>query len=63
LDAEKLQVLFIKGENSNYIIDDDKRLIRNYYPNAVIKTIANAGHWVQAEQPKEFFNTVIGFLK
>jgi pimeloyl-ACP methyl ester carboxylesterase len=63
LNAEKLQVLFIKGENSNYIMDDDKRLIRNYYPNAVIKTIANAGHWVQAEQPKEFFNTVIGFLK
>jgi pimeloyl-ACP methyl ester carboxylesterase len=63
LDSEKLNVMFVKGENSNYIIDDDKRLIRNYYPNAVIKTIANAGHWVQAEQPKEFFNTVIGLLK
>jgi pimeloyl-ACP methyl ester carboxylesterase len=62
-DAEKLNVLFIKGENSNYILEDDKRTIRNYYPNALIKTIANAGHWVQAEQPKEFYNSVIEFLK
>ena len=62
-DANKLNALFIRGENSDYITDDDKRLIRTYYPNAIIKTIENAGHWVQAEQPTEFFNVVTNFLK
>lgn len=61
-DANKLNVLFIRGENSKYILEDDNRLIRTYYPNAIIRTITNAGHWVQAEQPKQFYEMVLEYL-
>ncbi len=58
----KMKVLFISGEKSDYITDDDKRLIRTYYPTAIVKTIENAGHWVQAEQPRVFYETVLNFI-
>ncbi len=57
------KVLFVKGESSAYISDEDKRLIRIYYPNAIIRTIQGAGHWVQAEQPTAFYETVVAFLE
>lgn len=48
------EVLFIKGANSRYIIDEDMELIFNLYPNAKIETVANAGHWVHAENYEGF---------
>ncbi|MGI8893448.1 MAG: alpha/beta fold hydrolase [Bacteroidia bacterium] len=57
------QTLFINGENSNYITDKDKEIIHHHFPNSQIKSISGAGHWVHAEKPKEFLNTVIVFLK
>jgi len=62
-DSQNLKVLFIKGANSNYIEDFDKKIIREYYSNAIIKTIENAGHWVQAEQPEIFFEITNSFLQ
>lgn len=54
--------LFIKGAQSNYIKDDDAVNIQKQFPKAKIKTIENAGHWVHAEQPAAFFDTVKQFL-
>ncbi|MDQ1769665.1 alpha/beta fold hydrolase [Labilibaculum sp. A4] len=51
-------VLFIRGEKSNYISDNDHNLIRTIFPKAEITTIPNAGHWVHAEQPKLLVKTV-----
>src|SRR5690606_9747019 len=50
--------LFIRGEKSNYILDEDFELIKAHFPQAQIKTIANSGHWLHAENPKMFFSTV-----
>ena len=50
--------LFIKGGRSSYIGDTDKKIIQHHFPNAELKTIENAGHWVHAEQPTSFFNEV-----
>lgn len=51
-------VLFIRGEKSNYVTDNDHSLIRTIFPKAEITTIPNAGHWVHAEQPKLLVKTV-----
>ena len=56
-------VLFIGGGLSGYIEAADEILIHRHFPEAEIKTIAGAGHWVHAEKPKEFFDLVRAFLK
>jgi pimeloyl-ACP methyl ester carboxylesterase len=42
---------FVKGQKSNYITPQDEALISKQYTNSEIITIANAGHWVHAENP------------
>jgi esterase len=49
---------FIKGNNSHYISDNDLALIHEFFPKAIIEPIENAGHWVHAEQPKEFLRVL-----
>lgn len=55
-------ILFIRGEKSNYITDNDHNLIRTIFPKAEITTIPNAGHWVHAEQAKLLVKTVEYFI-
>ena len=55
--------LFIRGGNSNYILDSDIEGIHNHFPKAVINTISNVGHWLHTEKPHEFFEMTINFLK
>lgn len=54
--------LFINGAESDYITAEDKPLIKEHFPQATIKTIQNAGHWVHAENPEEFYKAVIQFI-
>jgi esterase len=54
--------LFIKGERSNYIKEEDEQLIKKHFPEAVITGIPKAGHWVHAENKKAFFEAVMHFL-
>ena len=55
-------VLFIKGEESNYICADDHKLIRTIFPYAEITSIPKAGHWVHAEQADLLVKTVNYFI-
>jgi esterase len=55
--------LFMRGEKSNYIKDEDWKDILRMFPNAELKTIAGAGHWIQAEQPQAFLESLMEFLK
>jgi len=55
--------LFLRGDKSDYILDSDFETIYHHFPSASIKTIKNAGHWLHAENPKEFFSTVLDFIK
>src|SRR6056297_1932446 len=55
-------ILFIKGEQSDYITTKDKKAIETIFPFAEIKTIPDAGHWLHAEQPELFIKTVQNFL-
>jgi len=54
--------LFVRGEKSNYISNEDEKDIASRFSNFQLKTIANSGHWVHAEQPEAFFNSVIEFI-
>ena len=56
-----LPTLFIRGEQSNYILDDDIEALEEVFPDIQLKTIENAGHWVHAEAPEEFMDTVLEF--
>ena len=56
-------VLFLKGENSNYILESDADLIETSFPMSEIVEIKNAGHWLHAENPKDFVQEVLRFLK
>jgi pimeloyl-ACP methyl ester carboxylesterase len=55
-------VLFIKGANSDYILDEDRKFIYQIFPFADIETIPKAGHWVHAEQPELFLQKVRSFI-
>ena len=57
------ETLFLKGENSGYISTDDKILIKSHFPNSIIVTIPDAGHWMHAENPTEFYRSVVEFLR
>ena len=50
------------GADSNYINEEDEDLILIHFPNAEIITINDAGHWVHAQQPKQFFETILRFV-
>ena len=54
--------LFIRGGKSDYILNSDSVMIKSIFPEAEIKTISNAGHWLHAEAPVDFLNFVIKFL-
>ncbi len=56
------ETLFLSGENSNYITEKEVDLIAEYFPNSKIVTVKNAGHWLHAENPTQFYNEVISFL-
>ena len=54
--------LFMRGDKSDYILDEDWDGILKLFPHAQLATIKNSGHWIQAEQPKAFVKTLIEFL-
>lgn len=55
--------LFLRGEKSDYVLDSDFETIRNHFPNVKIETISNAGHWLHAENPTEFYSKTMDFIK
>lgn len=55
--------LFIRGGNSNYILNEDFENIKQHFPDSKIETIPNVGHWLHAENPKVFYEITSSFLK
>lgn len=58
----KGDTLFLRGDRSEYIGPHDERLISAHFPKADLVTISDAGHWLHAENPKDFFKAVIDFI-
>ncbi len=56
------EVLFLRGEKSGYVLDTDLPLIKTHFTKASIDTVSSAGHWLHAENPKEFYSKAIEFF-
>jgi len=54
--------LFLKGEKSNYIEENDFNDLMYYFPNCEIETIYNSGHWLHVENPLDFYELVMDFI-
>lgn len=55
--------LFMRGERSGYIQTLDEIVIQKQFPKAQFVTISKSGHWLHAENPDEFFEKSLAFLK
>jgi esterase len=55
-------VLFLRGENSDYLDDRLSPEILSYFPLARLETIPDAGHWIHADQPDAVFKMVNEFV-
>lgn len=55
--------LFLGGEKSGYIEPMDELIIKKHFPKATIKTVSNAGHWLHAENPDQFYSFSTAFLQ
>lgn len=57
------KTMFIRGEQSDYIVPDDYPAIHARFPLAKIVTIAGATHWVHVDQPQRFVAAVQRFFQ
>ncbi|MGM5468836.1 alpha/beta fold hydrolase [Flavobacteriaceae bacterium LMO-SS05] len=55
--------LFLRGDRSEYIALTDEEGIKRQFPKAKIVTISNAGHWLHAENPTDFFKETLDFIR
>ncbi len=54
--------LFVRGERSDYVTEEDLPAIRELFPQAELATVEGAGHWLHADKPQAFAETVMTFL-
>ena len=54
--------LFIRGALSEYVQPHHQPLMARLFPNHHLVSIPNAGHWLHAEQTKQFMQEVTHFL-
>lgn len=54
--------LFLAGATSDYVLPEHRPVIRDLFPKARFVKIADAGHWLHAEKPREFIQTVQAWL-
>lgn len=57
-----VESFFLSGGKSNYVTPAHYNLVTQHFENATFGTIAEAGHWLHADQPKEFFDKSLEFL-
>jgi len=53
-------VIFLKGENSEYIDPVDFEKIRSLFPAAEFIPIKNSGHWIHADNPDAVAEILLG---
>ena len=54
--------LFLTGADSSYVLPEHRPAITARFPHARFARIPGAGHWLHAEKPREFTETVAVFL-
>ena len=61
-ETRDTEVLFVKGEQSGYLIKEDESKIKAQFARAKFKGI-DAGHWIHAEKPKELLEMVLNYFE
>lgn len=54
--------LFLRGEHSRFVRDDDLPAIQSHFPHARLETVSGAGHNVHFDQPDAFVEAVEALL-
>lgn len=54
--------LFLAGSESDYCGPAEAQAIREYFPQAQLRSIEGAGHWLHADRPAEVAEIVADFL-
>jgi pimeloyl-ACP methyl ester carboxylesterase len=57
------KTLFVSGGQSDYLLESHYNQILEYFPAASFESIAEAGHWLHAEQPQAVMATLLNFLQ
>lgn len=57
------EVLFLCGGDSDYVDNSGKTEISRLFPSAITQTIEGAGHWIHADQPREFMRILSTYLE
>jgi len=55
--------LFLSGGASDYVTSEARPVVKALFPEARFATIPGAGHWLHAEKPREFEETLRAFLE
>ncbi len=55
-------IIFLKGENSDYIKTGEFTDICKIFPAADLKIIKNAGHWLQVDNPQAVIDALLELL-
>lgn len=55
--------LFLSGGASHYVQSEHRPIIKELFPNAYFAKIPQAGHWLHAEKPRAFEESLRVFLK
>ena len=55
-------VLFVAGEQSDYLASSDLPKIQELFPGATIQVVPGAGHWVHSEQTQLFLKITTDFF-
>jgi esterase len=61
--SSDLPGLFLRGANSAYVGEIEAAVIKKHFPASRLETIADAGHWLHAEQPLQFTRLAKDFLR
>ena len=62
ISVNTIPTLFIRGLNSNYVNDEELERLEEFYMQLDTADIEDAGHWLHAEKPEEFFEITRAFL-
>jgi len=55
-------ILFLSGGRSDYVRPEHRPAIKALFPNAKFAKIPQAGHWLHADTPREFVDSLKVFL-
>ena len=53
--------LFIKAQNSNYILEQDEKAIKQYFKNVEIIEIEDANHWLHVSHAQQLIDEILAF--